>query len=296
MLPGRTYLLRVGTKLVPATIAPAQAPDQRRHARARWPPTTWRSTRSACARSAWAEPIAFDPYRQNRDTGGFILIDRITNATVGAGMIRVRAAPRSATSTGRRSTVDKRERSASHGPEAVRPVVHRTVRSRQVDDRQPASRRELHARGHHTYLLDGDNVRHGLNRDLGFTDADRVENIRRVAEVARLMVDAGLIVLVSFISPFRSEREHGARACSATASSSRCSSTRRSRSPKRATPRASTRRPAAASCTNFTGIDSPYEPPENPELRISTTNLRPEEAAARVVAELGRRGLLAHSS
>ena len=110
-------------------------------------------------------------------------------------------------------------RTPAEGPAALRAVVHRPLGRRKVDHRQPASRSKLHALGRHTYLLDGDNVRHGLNKDLGFTDADRVENIRRVAEVARLMVDAGLIVLVSFISPFRAERRHGAGAWSATASS-----------------------------------------------------------------------------
>ena len=150
----------------------------------------------------------------------------------------------------------------------------------------------LHALGCHTYLLDGDNVRHGLNKDLGFTDADRVENIRRVAEVAKLMVDAGLIVIVAFISPFAQRAPHGARAAARRASSSRSSSTRRSRSPRSATPRASTRRRGAASSKNFTGIDSPYEAPEHPELRLDTAEHSAEESAKAVVAFLEQRGML----
>ena len=146
----------------------------------------------------------------------------------------------------------------------------------------------LFAAGRHTYLLDGDNVRHGLNRDLGFTEADRAENIRRVAEVARLMVDAGLIVLVAFISPFRAERRGRARAVRARASSSRCSSTRRSTSASGAIRRASTRRLDGGALPNFTGIDSPYEPPEHPELHVRTTG--PDRGRLRR-ADPGRRVL-----
>ena len=135
-------------------------------------------------------------------------------------------------------------------------------------------------RGHHTYLLDGDNVRHGLNKDLGFTDADRVENIRRVGEVAQLLVDAGLIVIASFISPVPQRAPDRARRSSRRASSSRSSSTRRSRSPRSATRRASTRRRGAASSRTSPAIDSPYEAPESPELHVDTSALTPEEVGA----------------
>ena len=130
--------------------------------------------------------------------------------------------------------------------------------------------------GYHTYLLDGDNVRHGLNRDLGFTDEDRVENLRRVAEVAKLMTDAGLIVLVSFISPFRAERARGARNCSTRASSSRCSSTRRWRWPNAATSRACTRRRAAASCRTSPASIRRTKPPEHAELVLDTLAETPQ--------------------
>ncbi|HJS93472.1 MAG TPA: adenylyl-sulfate kinase, partial [Solirubrobacteraceae bacterium] len=193
MLPGRTYMLRVGTKLVSATIASPRGKA--------------RLSLNEIGRCevALGQQIAFDPYGQNRDTGGFIVIDRISGATVGAGMIRG-PLRRSQNLSLQTLTVDKRARSASLGQTpcvlwltglsgAGKSTIANLVET------------ELHRRGNHTYLLDGDNVRRGLNRDLGFDDSDRVENIRRVAEVARLMVDAGLIVLVSFISPFRSERE-----------------------------------------------------------------------------------------
>ena len=149
--------------------------------------------------------------------------------------------------------------------------------------------KQLHARGRHTYLLDGDNVRHGLNKDLGFTEADRVENIRRVAEVAKLMVDAGLIVLVVVHLAVPRRAADGARAARARASSSRSSSTRRWPWPRSATPRASTRRPARGELKNFTGIDSPYEAPENPEIHIDTTALSAEEAAELIVEQLLKR-------
>ncbi len=148
----------------------------------------------------------------------------------------------------------------------------------------------LHADGRHTFLLDGDNVRHGLNKDLGFTDADRVENIRRIAEVAALMVDAGLIVLVSFISPFRAERAL-ARELVAETSSARSSSTRPWRWPSSATRKACTRKARRGELANFTGIDSPYEPPENPEIRLDTTALSPQAAADVVVARLRTLGV-----
>ena len=142
-------------------------------------------------------------------------------------------------------------------------------------------------------LLDGDNVRHGLNRDLGFTDADRVENIRRVGEVAKLMADAGLIVICSFISPFRAERQMVREIGAPTASSSRSSSTRRSRNASGATPRASTPRRWPGEIKNFTGIDSPYEPPEDPEIRLATLDHDPDALADQLIAELRRRAILA---
>ena len=151
--------------------------------------------------------------------------------------------------------------------------------------------KKLLADGRHTYLLDGDNVRHGLNRDLGFTDADRVENIRRVGEAAKLFVDAGLIVLVSFISPFRSERRM-ARELVARASSSRSSSIRRSRSAMQRDPKGLYEKARAGEIKNFTGIDSPYEAPLKPDIRLDTTTADAEALADRVVERLRSGGYL----
>jgi bifunctional enzyme CysN/CysC len=277
MVPGRTYTLQVGTKLVSATIASPQG-------------------RAGLALNeigrcevTLGQQIAFDPYRQNRDTGGFIVIDRISGATVGVGMIRA-ALRRSQNISLQALTVDKRERSASLGQTpcvlwltglsgAGKSTIANLVET------------ELHRRGNHTYLLDGDNVRHGLNRDLGFSDVDRVENIRRVAEVARLMVDAGLIVLVSFISPFRSEREL-ARSLFADDEFIEVFVDTPLAVAEARDPKGLYKKARSGQLPNFTGIDSPYEPPENPELRISTIDLGPEHAAATVLAELERRGVL----
>ena len=199
-LPG----CKIGTRTVGGARSRAQAQGSTS--------TRWSTSRPSAGaqRDRRLQPVAdrahrLRPYADNRETGGFILIDRLTNATVGAGMIDF-ALRRAANIHWQALDVDKAARAALKGQQPGCPVVHRPVRRRQVDDRQPG--REAPARaGRHTYMLDGDNVRHGLNRDLGFTDADRVENIRRVGEVARLFVDAGLIVLVSFISPFRAERQ-----------------------------------------------------------------------------------------
>jgi bifunctional enzyme CysN/CysC len=151
--------------------------------------------------------------------------------------------------------------------------------------------RELHRRGHATYVLDGDNVRYGLNRDLGFTEADRVENIRRVAEVARLMVDAGLIVLVSFISPFRAERRM-ARLLFDDGEFIEAFVDAPLEVAEQRDPKGLYRKARRGELKNFTGIDSPYESPEAPELRIATDELEPDQAAGRVIAALEQRGLL----
>ena len=203
-------------------------------------------------------------------------------------MIALRAAPRARTSTGRRSTSTSEARAALKGQRPAVAVVHRPVRRRQVDHRQPGREASCIALGRHTYLLDGDNVRHGLNRDLGFTDADRVENIRRVAEVARLMVDAGLIVLVSFISPFRSERRlardiaAGRRVLEVYVDTPLAVGEARD-------PRASTARRGRRD-QELHRHRQPYEPPEAAELTLDASTSSPEALADRVVAELEARG------
>jgi bifunctional enzyme CysN/CysC len=288
MLPGRTYLLRVGTKLVPATIAP---PRHKLDVNSleRVPVPRLALNEIGRCEVTLGQQIAFDPYRQNRDTGGFVLIDRISGATVGAGMIHG-ALRRSQNLSLQPLTVDKHARSTSLGQTPC--VLWLTGLSGSGKSTiANLVETELHGRGNHTYILDGDNVRHGLNRDLGFSDSDRVENIRRVAEVARLMVDAGLIVLVSFISPFRSEREL-ARSLFADGEFIEVFVDTPLAVAEARDPKGLYKKARSGQLSNFTGIDSPYEPPENPELRISTIDVRAEQAAARVVAELERRGLL----
>ena len=200
---GRSYLLKIGTQTVTATVAPLKYKvnvNTLEHVAAK---KLELNDIGVCGIEL-GQPIVFEPYAENRDLGGFILIDRITNTTVGAGLLHF-ALRRSQNVHWQALDVDKAARAELKGQKPC--VVWFTGLSGAGKSTiANLLEKRLHALGRHTYLLDGDNVRHGLNKDLGFTDADRVENIRRVAEVARLMVDAGLIVLVSFISPFRAER------------------------------------------------------------------------------------------
>jgi bifunctional enzyme CysN/CysC len=288
MLRGRTYLMRIGTKLVTATTAPLKYKlnvDSLEHIAA----TKLELNEIGVCELELNQPIAFDPYRENRETGGFILIDRISNNTVGAGMIDF-ALRRSQNIAFQPLTIDKQTRAKS---------MHQTPCVLWLTGLSGAGKStianiieiELNRRGNHTYLLDGDNVRHGLNRDLGFTEADRVENIRRVAEVAKLMVDAGLIVLVSFISPFRSERAM-ARALFAEGEFFEVHVDTPLKVAEERDPKGLYRKARRGQLANFTGIDSPYEPPESPEIRLSTTTLSPEDAAEQVIELLVARGVL----
>jgi bifunctional enzyme CysN/CysC len=228
-------------------------------------------------------PIAFDAYADNRETGGFIVIDRFTNGTVGAGMIAFGL--RRATNVHLQALdVDKAARAALKGQKPV--ILWFTGLSGSGKSTiANIVEKKLHHAGHHTYVLDGDNVRHGLNRDLGFTDADRVENIRRVAEAAKLFVDAGMIVLVSFISPFRSERRTARELVGGDEFLEVFIDTPievcMARDPKGLYKRAK-----AGEIKNFTGIDSPYEAPEAPEIHVRTVNISPEDAADQIVGRL----------
>ena len=235
------------------------------------------------------QPVAFDSYTENRDTGGFILIDRVSNETVAAGLIHF-ALRRAQNIHWQAVDVSRASRAAQKGQRACvlwftglsgagKSTVANLVEKR------------LFALGRHSTMLDGDNVRHGLNRDLGFTDTDRVENIRRVGEVARLMADAGLIVLVSFISPFRSERQM-ARDLMKEGEFLEVFvdaplSVAETRDPKGLYKKA-----RRGEIKHFTGISSPYEAPEGPELHIDTTKVTPEDAAELIVQQLQARGLL----
>ncbi|HEX4220540.1 MAG TPA: sulfate adenylyltransferase subunit CysN [Acidimicrobiales bacterium] len=282
MLPGRPYLLKAGTRTVGATLAHPKYKvnvNTMEHIAA----ATLELNDIGVGNINLDQPIAFDPYTENREMGGFILIDRFDNATVGAGLLHF-ALRRSANIHWQAVEVDKEARSAL---KAQQPALIWLTGFSGAGKSTIANivERKLHRLGRHTYLLDGDNVRHGLNKDLGFTDADRVENIRRIAEVASLMVDAGLIVIASFISPFRAERDF-ARSCVRPGEFIEVFvdtplAVAESRDPKGLFKKA-----RRGELFNFTGIDSPYEPPNDPEIRIDTTQMQPDVAADAVIALL----------
>ena len=254
------------------------------------PPARWHSNEIGTVTLSLAQPLVCEPYATSRALGGFILIDRLTRATVGAGMV-TRIQPNGKSIYWHRLDVDKAARAALKGQ---RPAVLWFTGLSGAGKSTVANlvEKRLHALGLHTMSLDGDNVRHGLNRDLGFTEADRVENIRRIAEVAKLFVEAGLIVLVSFISPYRAERSMARERVEAgefleifvDTPVDEC----RRRDPKGLYARAD-----AGQLRNFTGVDAPYEAPEAPEIRLRTLEAEPERLAEQVVAELRRRGIVA---
>ncbi len=231
--------------------------------------------------------VPFDPYSVNRETGSFVLIDRLTSATVGAGVIDF-ALRRSSNIPWQEMQINKAIRSRATGQH---PCILWLTGLSGAGKSTIADRLEqkLHALGRYTYLLDGDNVRHGLNQDLGFTDADRVENIRRIAEVGKLMVDAGLIVIVSFISPFRAERQM-ARALMEEGEFVEIHVDTPLEICETRDPKGLYAKARQGELANFTGIGSPYEPPERPELRIDTTKRSADEAAEAIIGFLRSSG------
>ncbi len=288
MLRGRTYLMRVGAKTVPATIAPLKY-KLNVDTLDRVPATQLDLNEIGVCELELSQPIAYDPYTENRDTGGFILIDRITNNTVGAGMLRF-ALRRSENVPWQAVEVDREARAAllHQRPFAVwltgLPGAGKSTIGNLVE-------RRLHALGRHTYLLDGDNIRHGLNKDLGFRDADRAENVRRAAEVAKLMVDAGLIVVAALISPFRADRDT-TRALFAEDEFLEVFVDAPVELLAEQDRKGLYAKAARGELENLTGAGAPYEPPEDPDLRLDMTELDAEAAAERIVAELHERGLL----
>ena len=288
MLPGRSYLMRIGTKYLPARITSLKHKvdvNTLDHIAAK----TLCLNEIGLCNLATAAPVAFDPYSENRETGAFILIDRFTNATAGAGMISFGL--RRATNIHRQSLlVDKASRVTQHGH---RPAILWFTGLSGSGKSTIANivERELHSLGTHTYMLDGDNVRHGLNRDLGFTDADRVENIRRVGEVAKLFVDAGTVVLCSFISPFRAERQM-VRELVGTDEFVEVFVDTPIEECMRRDPKGLYARAKEGKIKNFTGIDSPYEAPESPEILVRSADGTPEEIAQRIVVSLRERGVI----
>ncbi|MCA0201906.1 MAG: sulfate adenylyltransferase subunit CysN [Proteobacteria bacterium] len=288
LLPGRSYLVKIGTKAVTGTVTSIRHKINV-NTLEQLAAKTLALNEIAVANIQLAQQITFDPYEKNHETGGFILIDRITNATVGAGLIRF-ALRRSKNIHWQAVEVDKSAR-ANHKHQKACVLWFTGLSGAGKSTVANALEKKLFALGRHTYLLDGDNVRHGLNRDLGFTDADRVENIRRVAEVSKLMVDAGLIVLVSFISPFRAERELARNLLQPDEFFEVFVDTPLDEAERR-DPKGLYKKARRGEIRNFTGIDSPYEAPHNPEFRIDTTHVSAEEAADLILRLLNERGML----
>jgi len=288
MLPGRPYLLKIGAKTVTATSA---QPKYKINVNTleETPAKTLELNEIGVTQLSLDQVIAFDPYDENHDTGGFILIDRLSNNTVAAGMLR--SAQRRAQNVHWQALdIDRKARAELKNQN---PCVLWFTGLSGAGKSTIANlvEKNLYAQGRHTMTLDGDNVRHGLNRDLGFAEADRIENIRRVAEVSKLMTEAGLIVLVSFISPFRAEREL-ARQLLAKGEFLEIFVDAPLGIAETRDPKGLYKKARAGEIPNFTGIDSPYEPPENPEIRIDTLAMSAEEAASHIILQLRERGLL----
>jgi bifunctional enzyme CysN/CysC len=289
MLPGRSYLFKANARTTPATVAPLKY-RVNVNTLDRMAATTLELNEIGVCGLELASPIVFEPYEANRELGAFILIDRVTHETAGAGMLHF-ALRRSQNVHWQAVDVDRRARAESKGQKPC--VVWFTGLSGAGKSTiANLVEKQLAGMGRHTYLLDGDNVRHGLNRDLGFTEADRVENIRRVAEVARLMADAGLIVLVSFISPFRAERRM-ARGLMPDGEFIEVFVDTPIAVAEARDPKGLYRKARRGELKNFTGVDSPYEAPEAAEIRLDTTKLSPEAAVEHLLEYLGAAGIFA---
>jgi bifunctional enzyme CysN/CysC len=288
LLPGRNYLLKAAAQTVSAMVTElkyrvdVQGPQ---HLAAK----ELHCNEIGFVNIATVEPINFDPYETNKLTGGFTMLDRHSNATVAVGLIRF-GLRRAANTYFQSFEVTKAARMQLNGHKpallwftglsgAGKSTVANTLE------------KKLHALGNHTFVLDGDNVRHGLNRDLGFTEADRVENIRRVAEVAKLFVDAGLITMVAFISPFRAEREMARELVGVGEFIEIFVDTPLEVCEQR-DPKGLYKKARRGELRNFTGLDSPYERPETPELILDAHKDRPEELTDRVVGFLRQRGIV----
>ncbi len=288
LFPGRSYMLKINSSTIAATVTELKHQVDVNTLSKLAAKTLGLNEVGVCNLSV-ARPVAFDAYADNRETGAFILIDRYSNETVAAGMIDF--ALRRATNIHHQNlTVSKVERSRlmRHRPAVLwftgLPSAGKSTIANLVES-------ALHARGAHTLILDGDNVRHGLNRDLGFTESDRVENIRRIGEVAKLMTDAGLIVLCSFISPFRAERRMVRELLDSNEFIEVFVDTPLDECIAR-DPKGLYRRALAGEIKNFTGVDQPYEVPENPELRLLAGGKEADQLASEVIDALLARKIL----
>ncbi|MEZ5961361.1 MAG: sulfate adenylyltransferase subunit CysN [Hyphomonadaceae bacterium] len=282
MLPGRGYWLKLGTQTVTATV---QAPKYQvnvntmEHLAAK----TLDLNAIGVANLSTDRPLVFEPYAENRTLGGFILIDKLTNATVAAGMLHF--ALRRSQNVHWQPVDVSREHHASLKNQRPTVLWFTGLSGAGKSTIANLVEKKLARMNRHTFLLDGDNVRHGLNKDLGFTDADRVENIRRVGEVAKLMTDAGLIVITAFISPFRSEREMVRQMMADGEFVEVYIDTPLVEAETRDV-KGLYKKARSGQLRNFTGIDSPYEPPSEPEIRIDTTKMTAEEAADMIVSKI----------
>ena len=282
MIAGRAYWLKLATQSVSATV---QAPKYEINVNTldRLAAKTLDLNGIGVVEASTDKPITFEAYADNKTLGGFILIDKLTNATVAAGMLHF-SLRRAQNVHWQASDIDRDMRAnlknqrpallwftglSGSGKSTIANLVEK----------------KLHRMNRHSFLLDGDNVRHGLNKDLGFTEADRIENIRRVGEVAKLMTDAGLIVITAFISPFRAEREM-VRAMLPEGEFLEIFIDTPLAEAERRDVKGLYKKARAGQLKNFTGIDSPYEAPEAPEIRIDTTAMTAEEAADLIVERL----------
>ena len=285
LVPARNYVVRIGTQTITAASVTAIKYRIDVNTREHLAATTLGLNEIAFCNFATALPVAFDPYEANRRTGAFIVIDRYTNRTVGAGMI---AFPlrRASNIAWQPLSIGKAERAALKN-QKPRIIWFTGLSGAGKSTIANILDQKLFALGNHTMLLDGDNLRHGLNRDLGFTEADRVENIRRVGEVAKLMVDSGLIVICSFISPYKAERDM-VRGLVAEGDFIEVFVNTPIEECMRRDPKGLYSKAKEGKIKNFTGIDAPYEAPERPEIRLETVGHRPDELADQVVELLRR--------
>jgi bifunctional enzyme CysN/CysC len=280
LLPGRPYWLKLGTQLVTATIHSPKYQvnvNTLEHLAAK----TLGLNAIGLTNLSTDKPLIYEPYESSRDLGGFILIEKMSNATVAAGMLHF-ALRRSSNVHWQALDID-RNAHARLKHQQPRLLWFTGLSGSGKSSIANLVQKKLYALGKHSFLLDGDNIRHGLNKDLGFTDADRVENIRRIAEVAQLMTDAGLIVLTAFISPFRAERRM-VRDMSPLGEFIEIYVETPLAVAEQRDVKGLYRKARAGELKNFTGIDSPYEPPEHPEIRVNTVETSADQAAEEIVA------------
>jgi len=282
LLPGRGYWLKLGTQTVSAKI---HQPKYQINVNTleQIAAKTLDLNAIGVANLVTDKPLVFEPYGESRDLGGFILIDKLTNATVAAGMLHF--ALRRARDVHWQSVDITREAHAQQKGQEPKVLWFTGLSGSGKSTIANLVEKKLYALGRHSYLLDGDNVRHGLNKDLGFTDADRIENIRRVGEVAKLMTDAGLIVLTAFISPFRAERDM-VRAMLPAGDFVEIFVDTPIEVAEARDIKGLYKKARAGEIRNFTGISSPYEAPERPDIRVDTTRESPEAAAERIVEHI----------